>query len=247
MHEIDAACPRDVDEGFVEVAARYCCMQTYESVAYVVLYMPGDVEVVLSVSPRFSDLGLQIWDAGLCLYAQIVDCESGIYGDVRGKRVLELGAGTGLCASAYMQAGAERVVMTDFDGEVVRNMEKNIEINVPNKAIIGTQLLDTRHLDALHAVIAANGIDTVVAADVTYDVDLAECMVRAFAKAVEAGCNGYLLATRRNEHTHKVLTDGLERSGMRVEAMDVGVGKLFEYMVASDFDAVCGFRLRGAL
>ncbi|OBT51478.1 hypothetical protein VE04_07746 [Pseudogymnoascus sp. 24MN13] len=88
----------------------------------------GDLDhAVIYQSPRFGDIKLELadpqgadnrklfshflWNAAL-QQAEIIEQEGDW--DVRGKKVLELGAGTGLSGIVAARAGAESVVITDY-------------------------------------------------------------------------------------------------------------------------------------
>lgn len=65
-----------------------------------------------------------VWDASIRISDTI--CTGKL--DVRGKRVVELGAGAGLPSLMAARFGAREVVLTDYDSpELVRNLERNRE------------------------------------------------------------------------------------------------------------------------
>ena len=90
-----------------------------------------------------SHVGEELWDAAklfsahLCLTSNTAD-ESvskggGVSGRrIKGQRVLELGAGVaalGMCVAAL---GAKQVLCTDYDADVLENMEFNLKHNMPH-------------------------------------------------------------------------------------------------------------------
>ncbi len=104
---------------------------------------------VLYLSPAFGELELSLadpegevhrrlfghflWNAGLLLGEFIEEGrdELGRDWDVKGKKVLELGAGTGLAGIVAGLKCAERVVISDYPApEVLKNIEANVSRNV---------------------------------------------------------------------------------------------------------------------
>ncbi|OAF58049.1 hypothetical protein VC83_05197 [Pseudogymnoascus destructans] len=108
---------------------------------------------VIYLSPRFGEIKLELanpqcddnrklfshflWNSGLQL-AEFI--EGGGGWDVKGKKALELGAGTGLSGLVAARAGAESVIITDYPApEVVANIKKNVEVNLPEELRIGRE------------------------------------------------------------------------------------------------------------
>ncbi|CAM9468607.1 unnamed protein product [Phaeothamnion confervicola] len=83
----------------------------------------------ISQDPDSLDLGTTVWDASLIL-SKYMEVNPSLYGTrkLRGKRVLELGAGCGLAGLAFALQGAD-VVMTDLPA-VIPILEKNATMNV---------------------------------------------------------------------------------------------------------------------
>lgn len=95
---------------------------------------------------------------------------------VRGKRVLELGAGTGICSIAAAKLGAERCVATDGDEEVVTLLAKNVQVNDVQAQVSAHSLFwgDAASTDALLKEIpdVFASADVVLAGDVLYKSEL---------------------------------------------------------------------------
>ena len=65
------------------------------------------------------------WDAGVYLADLLADAPP--WADVRGRRVIELGAGTGLPAPVAAAAGAAHTVVTDYpDPDILANLAENV-------------------------------------------------------------------------------------------------------------------------
>ena len=74
------------------------------------------------------DTGLAVWDGAVVLAKYIEHLEGQGQCIVRGRRVLELGCGTGLCGIACAMMGAQSVVLSDLE-YALRGARRNIELN----------------------------------------------------------------------------------------------------------------------
>ena len=117
--------------------------------------------------------GLRTWEASLAL-AEHLALNPGL---VIAKKVLELGAGTGLVSLLCGRLGAESVLATDGSSLVVQALERTI-LQQARKAQIRTCSLNfgeqSRELK--------QNRDLVVAADVTYD----DCILPSLVDTIEA-------------------------------------------------------------
>lgn len=163
--------------------------------------------------------GLRTWEAALhlgqylCLHRDMV----------AGKRVLELGAGTGyvsiLCAKHLSCAHA---VASDGSEEVVSNLADNFALNHVDPSRLTAMKLqwggeaDEEDDDEVQA---AGSCDVVLAADVIYDKRAVPALVATISRLLEAraGTEAFMSATRRNERTLEAFTDACHRSGVDVE------------------------------
>ena len=73
--------------------------------------------------------GHVIWDAALSLATFFRWLHSSGKLNVTALRCLELGSGTGVAGLTLAQLGAERVVLTDNDDDVLELMRRNVKLN----------------------------------------------------------------------------------------------------------------------
>lgn len=83
---------------------------------------------------------------------------------VAGRRVLDLGSGSGLCAIVAMRAGAAEATAADIDPIAVAAIELNARANRCRVTLVRRDLLDEEPPD----------VDVVLAGDCWYDARLAE-------------------------------------------------------------------------
>lgn len=261
MDEIDRVPDGELDEEFVETAARYCQMgcSDHEEKVNIVLEVPNRItetgiscmsprkELVFSVSEMFNNLGFRVWEAGLVLYYHIINRGSHVHRDVHGKRIMELGAGTGVCGSAYRDAGAKYALLTDYREDIVKNLKANIINNVADaEGRVDGALLDVEDIRHVMNLARDLEIDTILAADVTYDDSLAKNMVRAFEKGLQGQRVGYLVVTMRSDNSMMFLEKLFIESCLDVEQMQVNrIDEFSESVLNWDFGRVRMYRMQG--
>lgn len=110
---------------------------------------------IQEVSNAGMGTGLNVWDGSIAL-AKYLECRSNSNVDdiVKDKRILEVGAGTGLVGIAAAMLGAKQVVMTDLEYSLP-NLQNNIAQNQPkeeNNATTESKLLpvEAKILDWFH-------------------------------------------------------------------------------------------------
>ncbi|MFL5679285.1 MAG: class I SAM-dependent methyltransferase [Chloroflexota bacterium] len=93
------------------------------------------------------------------------------------KRILDLGSGSGLCAIAAMNAGAERATSVDIDPFAAAAIEVNARANGCRIALVTRDILDDEPPD----------VDVVLAGDCWYEARLAERVTPWLRAASQAG------------------------------------------------------------
>lgn len=164
--------------------------------------------------------GLRTWEAALFLGDYLCSNK----GIVRGKSIIELGAGTGyisiLCAK---QLGASHVLATDGSDDVVNGLSTNFSLN----DLHDTSVVEGKELrwgDALvgsghPAWIDEQKVDLVLGADVTYDGSGILALLSTFGDLLELFSDLKILisATIRNQATTNKFLNTCEVAGYRLE------------------------------
>lgn len=164
--------------------------------------------------------GLRTWEAALHLGQFLCENKS----LVQGKRVLELGAGTGyLSILCCKYLGAEHVLASDGSDDVINNLPDNFFLN----DLQGSDRLCAMDLKWGHALVgteeaAWNGgraVDVILGADITYDGSIIPALVGTILDAIDLypGLDVYISATQRNHETFAVFLDRCRQSGLIVE------------------------------
>lgn len=167
--------------------------------------------------------GLRTWEASFHL-GQYLCAKPDI---IRGRRILDLGAGTGylsiLCAK-YL--GAEHVVASDGSDDVINHLPENLFLN----GLEGSDRILPMDLKWGHALLGTeesewNGgraIDVVIGADVTYDSRLHAPLAGTLQGLSDLHPNVEIIiaATERNEKTFESFLDTCQRVGYEVDHID---------------------------
>lgn len=167
--------------------------------------------------------GLRTWEAALHLGQYLCSNRS----LVRGRRVLELGTGTGylavLCAK-YL--GAAQVVASDGSEDVITLLHENLFVNglqgssvvLPMKFTWGHGLPETEE----GVWNRESPMDIVLGADITYDEAVIPSLVSTLREllATLPGLQILISATERNKQTYASFMTACEQRGMDVTRLE---------------------------
>ncbi|XP_038223460.1 methyltransferase-like protein 22 [Zerene cesonia] len=140
------------------------------------------IKIEHSSKTKIALVGLQVWRGAFLLGDLLIHL--GVRGDLKGKTVLELGAGTGL-TSFVAAIYAKKVVCTDID---VGGILELIKINAKcNEKLIKSQFkvlpLDFMNTDWNSILLREiQQTDIIIAADVIYDDDVTAAFVATIQK-----------------------------------------------------------------
>ncbi|KAJ4355855.1 uncharacterized protein N0V89_003876 [Didymosphaeria variabile] len=179
-----------------------------------------------SVVSSSGTTGLRTWEAALLL-GQFLSTDRGKT-MVNGKRVFELGAGTGmlsiLCAK---HLGVSGIVSTDGDEAVVDAIKTNIFLNVldASRTAVNTAALRWGRSLSSSTFLEDYGMDipeVLVGADVTYDSTIIPALVSSMREFFELNAALQILvaATIRNEQTFETFLNACRRNRFTLQQID---------------------------
>ncbi|PRP82895.1 hypothetical protein PROFUN_04758 [Planoprotostelium fungivorum] len=107
------------------------------------------------------DLGYRTWGSAMSLSKKIVDQEI----QVKGKKVLELGSGTGLCGLVAAACDAASVLLTDYHENLIDLCRESIRLNRLD-AIASSDRLDWARLEEHEG----GRFQTIIGSDIVYEL-----------------------------------------------------------------------------
>ena len=174
--------------------------------------------------------GTRLWEAGM-LMARYAEANWVKQPDmVRGKRILELGAGTGILSIYLAHLGAARVVACDYNKLVRRLLKRNVAENRVSERV------EVRNFDwsnAAHMEAACGEQwDLVVGADCVFSLaateQLVECQRRLIPPGSPVLC--YQSIETRDDAVTAAYVRGMEEAGFEVTTVSLrGVAKKYQH------------------
>ncbi|KAH3671941.1 hypothetical protein OGAPHI_000127 [Ogataea philodendri] len=181
-----------------------------EVVSYCVVCKPGQGDQMIfvreapNVISGLGTTGLRTWEASLYLSQYLLNSDQC---DLSGQKVLELGCGTGLIGMALSKyhPTVKKVFMTDGDSQLIDNLPYNLQLNdIP----VDSPKLHVSKLWWGEDGLPDSEINTIVAADVTYDSSILDDLISVIYESMTENkhsatlvTTAYIAATVRNENT----------------------------------------------
>ncbi|POS76005.1 hypothetical protein DHEL01_v205607 [Diaporthe helianthi] len=212
------------------VEAQRRCLVTYR---ISMVQPPENIDILenRSLLAAGGTTGLRTWEAALHL-GQYLSINGHL---VAGKRVLELGAGTGYLSILCAKLGAAHVTSSDGSEEVVEKLADSFILNglqwdhsVSSSARLRPKLLKWGHALVGTEEPGWNGghkVDLVIGADVTYDQKVIPFLVSTLSELVDLGPDTEILisATQRNADTLTVFRDSCAKACLQVKELAFSV------------------------
>ena len=174
--------------------------QPYETTEYTLQVADRNEEITCTLRHTNPDVtqhstGLALW-TGSEKMAEWLVANSNSSNLVRNKRVLELGAGLGLCGIVAHKLGASEVCLTDGDSRVLENLRHNVRANIMDhddcSSVMAKQLIWDRNVEEFLNSQQQNQNGTgrryfelIMAADVAYMSKSIEPLLKTVDKCLE--------------------------------------------------------------
>ena len=191
-----------------------------EEAGYCSFRMQDDALLRIRIFPYHNDVSLRLWEAGAVLAEYLVGnrCQM-----IRQSRIVELGAGVGATGLALVAAGATHVLCTDYTERALQNMKHNFDqvdwllFQKQQEENSAKDRIRAAHLDwneespPAHVETEFQQADLLIAADVAYDRDVLQPLVRTVRRFLQSKNNNNLkkkalfATTRRNLETFRLL------------------------------------------
>ncbi|KAJ1449951.1 putative methyltransferase-domain-containing protein [Pelagophyceae sp. CCMP2097] len=136
--------------------------------------------------------GASLWGAGVALATDLLG--GGAWAElVRGKRVLEIGCGSGVVGLSALRAGAKRAILTDGSAAALKHAERIAQTN--GNLFKGTVDFAALKWGDAAALGAAEKPELILAADVGYDPSSHDLLASTFRALVDSsGATDVLVA-----------------------------------------------------
>ncbi|XP_041634487.1 protein-lysine N-methyltransferase EEF2KMT isoform X1 [Cheilinus undulatus] len=184
--------------------------------------------------------GLVTWEAALYLAEWALDHHQAF----TGRTVLELGSGVGLTGITICRScSPKRFVFSDCHHSVLEKLRNNVELNglTEEESAVSVEELDWTA--ATEETIEQIGADTVIAADVVYDPDIVEVLVKLLSKILRCSSHAVhpqvlICSTIRNQETYSGFKQQLESAGISHRVLTEAVSPVFPYNRDSKIELV---------
>jgi len=183
----------------------------------------GTKTSVLRIMQRWHDaqsstapgIGVALWESGVALIRHLELSPT----LVRGKRVLELGCGTGAVAIACAMLGAKHVVATDVDEACLALTRQNAEENLQD--VPGCLTVEEHSWGSDHTL---GSFDVILGADILYDARSFAALELDLVSCASERCRIMLAYPCRPEANPEGLLGRLETvGGFRVRSQSVSL------------------------
>ncbi|KAM9345994.1 protein-lysine N-methyltransferase EEF2KMT [Symphorus nematophorus] len=183
--------------------------------------------------------GLVTWEAALYLAEWALDHRQAF----TGRTVLELGSGVGLTGITICRSCSPiRYVFSDCHPSVLQKLRSNVQLN----GLTDYQTVSVEELDwtaATEEYLKQIRADTVIAADVVYDPEVVESLVKLLSKILrclspEVLPEVLICSTIRNQETYSGFKQQLEKEGISHNVITGPVSHVFPYNRVSAIEMI---------
>lgn len=211
-------CSGDVQDGFYEQLVQLQLKETTSPQKWIYRHYPTPTEDVITIkeTPQIiSDgtTGMKAWEAGIWLADWMFSNKE----KFQGKRLLELGSGTGATGLIISRLCAPgQLILSDGHQSVLNLLQENVRFNGLEQSVT---VLDLNWNDLSSLADSKLDPEIILAADVVYDDTIFKPFVNVLLQLTERKPSLviYLAATVRNEETLEQFLSLARQSGLTVK------------------------------
>ena len=168
--------------------------------------------------------GTRLWEAGMLLSCYF---EREVKSSMKGKRILEVGAGTGLVSIYLGRLGAARILACDYNQIVFDLLKLNIVENEVSDNVEARKFDwgDESHVDA----VAAEEWDLVIGADCVFSLAATKPLVACLDRLIKSpDIVGYQSIETRDDAVTAAFLEGIRNHGLDVVSVSLrGIHKKY--------------------
>ena len=184
----------------------------------------GEVTVIVLETALANGVGARLWRAARTMCARLAADASAI----RGKRVLELGAGVGACGILCAKLGARAVVLSDFEEPLLDALERSIALNdVGDRCVVAAvdwrRELRLERTPGARALDDADVFDVIIGTDVLYEKSHVDALPACIARRLAPNGACFLVNAERYAGAFDDFHTACTARGLRVHHPELDV------------------------
>lgn len=144
-------------------------------------------------------IGGRIWRGAVMLAVFLKSQFFSKYGEINGKTVIELGAGSGVCGLVASTMGAQKIYLTDRDDGCVELMKKNYEHNAKQLRLSRTEVVKLDWMSQEDCAKLKDSFDVILGADILYSPSMVDDLISGLERLCAPGSYAILSIGKRGD------------------------------------------------
>jgi predicted nicotinamide N-methyase len=152
--------------------------------------------------------GTSVWESGIA-FSEYIKSHPSL---VKGKRILELGSGTGIVGLAAFQSGASHVLLTDIP-QIIPLLKQNASLVAMDSEHLKVQVLDWFDFNALDVP----PVDMILGADVVYCLQGSHALIQVLHRLSRFSTKIMIAFENRDPIVTDSFLKGMKAAGFKAQ------------------------------